>query len=448
MAPAMCRSDPIAQSDPELDLCLYTNGVNLALISVCRDCFIEQKAHTIAVGQKCDGCGSRRIVFHTRLNALSIAHIDCDAFYAAIHKRDQPELRDKPVIVGGGVRGVVATCCYIARASGVRSAMPMFKALKLCPEAVVIKPQMELYSREGRAIRTMMQDLTPLVEPVSVDEAYLDLSGTDRLHGCSPAVTLAKFQRTVEAETGLTVSVGLSSNKFLAKTASDLDKPRGFAVLAPEDVPEILWGRPVGFLHGVGPAFVKTLNRDGYMTIGDLAAADFGALQSRYGDSGGRVAAMAIGKDSRKVEPDSERKSISSETTFNHDLRDLEDLEPILARLCTQVGERTRASACSGRVVTLKLRTASFKAITRRITLSEPTATGRIVFEAAKPLLVSELSKGPFRLIGVGLTDLSAPADADHGDLMNTSAPRKAALERALDQVKARFGKGAVKSGA
>lgn len=448
MAPAIGRSDPFAQSDPTLKLCLYSNGVNRALISVCRDCFTEQKAHSITVGQKCDACGSRRIVSHARLNEFSIAHIDCDAFYAAVHKRDQPELRDQAVIVGGGVRGVVATCCYIARASGVRSAMPMFKALKLCPNAVVIKPQMELYSREGLKIRAMMQDLTPLVEPVSIDEAYLDLSGTDRLHGCSPAVTLVRFQRKVEAETGLTVSVGLSSNKFLAKTASDLDKPRGFAVLAPEDVPDILWGRSVGFLHGVGPAFVKTLNRDGYITIGDLAAADFGVLQSRYGDSGARVAAMAIGKDSRKVEPDSERKSISSETTFNTDLRDLEDLEPILARLCTQVGERTRASLCSGRVVTLKLRTASFKAITRRITLSEPTATGRIVFEAAKPLLVAELSKGPFRLIGVGLTDLSEPETADHGDLMNTSAPRKAALERALDQVKAKFGKGAVKSGA
>jgi DNA polymerase IV len=156
---------------------------------------------------------------------------------------------------------------------------------------------------------------------------------------------------------------------------------------------------------------------------------------------------MAIGKDSRKVEPDSERKSVSSETTFNHDLKDLRDLEPILASLCSQVGERTRASACSGRVVTLKLRTASFKAITRRITLSEPTATGRIVFEAAKPLLIAELSKGPFRLIGVGLTDLSAPGDADHGDLMNTTAPRKAALERALDQVNAKYGKGSLKAG-
>jgi DNA polymerase IV len=417
------------------------------LPSLCRECFNQDQAQQGAQADKCRVCGARRMVSHARLDQLSIAHIDCDAFYAAIHKRDQPDLRDQPVIVGGGTRGVVATCCYIARASGVRSAMPMFKALKFCPNAVVIKPQMDLYAREGRAIRALMQALTPLVEPVSIDEAYLDLSGTDLLHGAPPAVTLAKFQSQVETQTGLTVSIGLSSNKFLAKTASDLDKPRGFAVLAPEDVPEVLWSRPVGFLHGVGPAFVKTLNRDGYMTIGDLAAADFGVLQARYGDSGARVAAMAIGKDSRRVDPESERKSISSETTFNTDLRDLADLEPILFRLCTQVGERTRASQCSGRVVTLKLRTTAFKAITRRITLVEPTATGRIVFEAAKPLLLAELSKGPFRLIGVGLSDLSAPQDADHGDLMNASAPRKAALERALDQVKAKYGKGAVKSG-
>jgi DNA polymerase-4 len=324
--------------------------------------------------------------------------------------------------------------------------MPMFKALKLCPSAVVIKPQMELYVREGRKIRAMMQDLTPLVEAVSIDEAYLDLSGTQRLHGGSPAATLAKFQRKVELETGLTVSIGLSSNKFLAKTASDLDKPRGFAVLAPEDVPSLLWARPVGFLHGVGPAFVATLNRDGYMTIGDLAAAGIEVLQSRYGDTGGRVAAMSVGEDSRKVEPQTERKSISCETTFANDLANLEDLEPILRRLCAQVGERTRAGACAGRAITLKLRTASFKSISRRVTLHQPTATGRIIFDAARPLLILELAKGPFRLIGVGLTDLSEPTMADHGDLVNRSAPRKAALERAVDQVKAKFGKDAVKS--
>jgi DNA polymerase IV len=379
--------------------------------------------------------------------SLSIAHIDCDAFFAAVEKRDDPALADKAVIVGGGTRGVVTTCCYIARASGVRSAMPMFKALKLCPTATVVKPNMAKYVTEGRRVRELMQALTPLVEPVSIDEAYLDLSGTERLHGAPPAVSLARLQKRIEDDIGLTVSVGLSSNKFLAKTASDLDKPRGFAVLAPQDVPSVLWSRPVGFLHGVGPAFVRTLNKDGFHTIGDLAAADPSALLARYGEGGSRLVAMAMGRDTRKVDPSSERKSISAETTFDHDLTTWEDLEPILAHLAARVGERARNAQAPGRVVTLKLRTASFKALTRRVTLQEPTLTGRVVLEAARPLLKAELSKGPFRLIGVGLSDLSETSSADHGDLVNTSAPKLAALERALDQVKSRFGDGAVMTG-
>jgi DNA polymerase IV len=430
---------------------LYLKGVNRALPRsaqssqsvLCRDCFTQDHA---AEG-RCRACGSRRVVTHARLFDLSIAHIDCDAFYAAVEKRDDPSLVDKAVIIGGGKRGVVTTCCYIARASGVRSAMPMFKALKLYPTATIIKPNMDKYVREGRKVRALMSDLTPLVEPVSIDEAYLDLSGTARLHGAPPAVSLAKLQKRVESELGLTVSVGLSSNKFLAKTASDLDKPRGFAVLAPEDVPAILWARPVGFLHGVGPAFVKTLNRDGYHTIGDLAGADKMQLLARYGEGGARLAAMANGLDTRKVDPEGERKSISAETTFEHDLKDWDTLEPILARLAARVGERARASGASGRVVTLKLRTSNFKALTRRVTLQEPTLTGRVVLEAAKPLLQSELAKGPFRLIGVGLSDLSETAFADQGDLVNTQAPKLAALERALDQVKSKFGDGAVLTG-
>lgn len=386
------------------------------------------------------------MVTHERLFDLAIAHIDCDAFYAAVEKRDAPELRDRPVIVGGGVRGVVTTCCYIARASGVRSAMPMFKALKLCRDAVVLRPDMAKYAREGRKVRALMQDLTPLVEPVSIDEAYLDLSGTERLHGAPPAVTLARLQATVERELGLTVSVGLSANKFLAKAASDLDKPRGFAVLAPEDAPGLLWPRPVGFLHGVGPAQVKLLERDGYRTIGDLAAAPENALLLRYGDMGARLARMAQGRDNRKVEPNAERKSISSETTFNTDLSDFDALERELARLAAAVGVRARASQCAGRAVTLKLKTASFKTLTRRVTLPAPTVTGRVILDAARPLLRAETGKGPFRLIGVGLTDLSDAAGADPGDLVNTAAPKHAALERALDSVAARFGKGAVKT--
>jgi len=422
-------------------------GVNRALPSLCRDCFYQDVSPASEQALRCPNCGSRRQIGHKNLQTFSIAHIDCDAFYAAIHKRDQPELRDKPVIVGGGRRGVVATCCYIARASGVRSAMPMFKALKLCPDATVISPNMALYAREGKAIRQAMQALTPLVEPVSIDEAYLDLSGTTQMHHGAPAMTLARFQHKIETEMGLTVSIGLSCNKFLAKTASDLDKPRGFAILGPDDVAEILWSKPVGFLHGVGPAFAKALNRDGYQLIGDLAAANPLDLTRRYGDGGTRLANKARGIDHRRVEPDSERKSISSETTFHHDLKSLDELEPILQRLCAKVGEISRAKGHAGRVVTLKLKTTGFKQVTRRLTLPEPTATGRVVFDAARPLLSAEISKGPFRLIGVGLSDLSALEGADQGDLLNTQAPKRAALERALDSVHARYGKGVVKTG-
>ncbi|MEY3234543.1 MAG: hypothetical protein RL230_1814 [Pseudomonadota bacterium] len=422
-------------------------GVNRALPSLCRDCFYQEVLQGSEQALRCPNCGSRRQIGHKNLQNFSIAHIDCDAFYAAIHKRDQPELRDKPVIVGGGRRGVVATCCYIARASGVRSAMPMFKALKLCPDATVIPPNMSLYAREGKAIRQAMQSLTPLVEPVSIDEAYLDLSGTTQMHHGVPALTLARFQHKIQTEMGLTVSIGLSCNKFLAKTASDLDKPRGFAILGPEDVPEILWPKPVSFLHGVGPAFAKALNRDGYQVIGDLAAANPLDLTRRYGDGGTRLAYMARGIDNRGVEPNSERKSISSETTFHYDLKSLDELETILQRLCAKVGEISRAKGHAGQVVTLKLKTSGFKQVTRRLTLPEPTATGRVVFDAARSLLSAEIRKGPFRLIGVGLSDLSTLEGADQGDLLNTHAPKRAALERALDSVHARYGKGVVKTG-
>jgi DNA polymerase IV len=395
---------------------------------------------------RCPACGHRRLVDHPRLMELAVAHIDCDAFYAAIHKRDDPALRDRPVIVGGGQRGVVTTACYIARTTGVRSAMPMFKALKLCPDAVVIKPQMGLYSAEGRKVRALMEELTPLVEPVSVDEAYLDLSGTLRLHGAPPAVLLSRLQRRIEAELGLTVSVGLSSNKFLAKTASDLDKPRGFAVLAPEDVPQVLWPRPVGFLHGVGPAFARALEAAGFRTVSDLAHAAPGALEARFGEGGARLARLAQGIDTRPVDPGGERKSIGAETTFSTDLSDREALEAILSDLAGKVGRRARAAGMAGRVVTLKLKTARFRTLTRRASLPGPTATGHVVLEAARPLLASVLREAPFRLIGVALSDLSGIEGADQGDLLNPAAPRRAALERALDQVGAKFGAGVVRT--
>ncbi|GIU67979.1 DNA polymerase IV 1 [Candidatus Phycosocius spiralis] len=396
---------------------------------------------------RCGSCGSRRLIYHDQLNDLAIAHIDCDAFFAAIHKRDQPELRDKPVIVGGGKRGVVATCCYIARASGVRSAMAMFKALKLCPQAHVVSPNMALYSREGRAIRHAMQALTPLVEAVSIDEAYLDLTGTQRVHNGPPVETLARFQHKIEVDMGLTVSIGLSHNKFLAKTASELDKPRGFAIMTQSDVKAILWPKPVSFLHGVGPSLAKRLERDGYRQVGDLAGAPPGQLASRYGEHGDRLALIAHGIDHRRVETDSERKSISSETTFHHDLKLHSDLEPILIRLCAKIGQLSRAKGLAGQVVTLKLKTSSFKSISRRVTLKDPTATGRVILDALKPMLTQEIPKGPFRLMGVALSGFALSDLADRGDLLSKHAPKHAALERAMDGILARYGKGVIKTG-
>ena len=197
---------------------------------------------------RCTACGSPRLIRHAELETLSIAHVDCDAFYATIEKRDDPSLAAEPVIVGGGKRGVVAAACYVARTFGVKSAMPMFEALRLCPQAKVVRPNMEKYSKAGREVRQMMLALTPLVEPLSIDEAFLDLGGTERLHGMSPAKALARFAGEVEKKLRITVSIGLSCNKFLAKVASDLDKPRGFAVLDASEA-QGFPGAEVGELH-------------------------------------------------------------------------------------------------------------------------------------------------------------------------------------------------------
>jgi DNA polymerase-4 len=410
---------------------------------LCRDCLGTVEEADAA----CPACGSRRVVRHPALERLAIAHIDCDAFYAAIHKRDDPSLADKPVIIGGGRRGVVATACYVARAYGVRSAMPMFKALAACPNAIVIRPDMALYAAEGRAIRSMMQALTPLVEPVSIDEAYLDLGGTQRLHGGSPARTLMALQKQIEAERGLTVSVGLGPNKFLAKIASDLDKPRGFAVIGREEAAAFLAPRPVRFIHGVGPAQAADLEKAGYSTIGALAAAPRDRLVKRLGPWGGRLWALAHGDDDRPVEPESERKSVSAETTFEADLQNGEALEDRLWALCTRVAERSKAAGVAGRVATLKLKTSDFRTLTRRETLPAPTQTARTLFATVVRLLRAEPAGKSYRLIGAGLSDLCDPTLADKGDLLDQAPAKRAALEAAEQAARARFGADAIATG-
>ncbi|MEO7026513.1 MAG: DNA polymerase IV, partial [Caulobacteraceae bacterium] len=276
--------------------------------ALCRDCL----AWPPSEGPRCPACGSPRLLRHPELSRLTIAHVDCDAFYASVEKRDRPELRDRPVIVGGSQRGVVTTACYIARRFGVKSAMPMYIARRLCPEAVVLPTDFAKYRRESARVLALLHDLTPLVQTLSLDEAWLDLSGAERLHGGPAAYALARAQARIEAETGLTVSIGLAPNKFLAKIASDLEKPRGFAVIGGVEARAFLAPRSVAILPGVGPAFARSLEADGYRTIGDLDRAGSDVLGRRFGESGARLARLARGEDARPVDPAAERKSISA----------------------------------------------------------------------------------------------------------------------------------------
>lgn len=395
---------------------------------------------------RCPACGSRRVVLHAALFDLSVAHVDCDAFYAAIEKRDDPSLADKPVIVGGGKRGVVSTCCYLARTFGVRSAMPMFKALQACPHAVVIKGRMDLYIQEGRRIRQMMQDLTPLVEPVSIDEAYMDLSGTARLHGAPPAMMLMRLQKRVEDEMGLSISVGLASNKFLAKTASEADKPRGFFVLSPEEAPAYLAPQSLRVIGGVGAQFAKRLAQDGLMTVGDVQRSDRVRLIKQYGETGQWLHDRAFGRHDRPVDPSGDRKSVSSETTFDTDISDPQVLEDILWRLSQKTADRAKHAGVEGRVVTLKLKTADFRILTRRVSLSEGTQLAQIVFRTARTLLARETSSQKYRLIGVGLSDLH-DARPDARDLADPKSVKRAAAERAADKAREKFGGESVTTG-
>jgi DNA polymerase IV len=408
--------------------------------SFCRDCL----ADVFDDAARCVPCGSPRLARHPELERLAIAHVDCDAFYAAIEKRDNPALRDKPVIVGGGHRGVVATACYIARTYGVRSAMPMFEARRLCPHAEVVPPDMAKYAGAGREVRARMLDLTPLVEPLSIDEAFLDLSGTERLHGMVPAKALARFARRIEQEIGITVSIGLSQNKFLAKVASDLDKPRGFSVLGAGEAAAFLAPRPVTFIWGVGKAMGASLAREGFRTIADLQRADETTLMRRFGTEGLRLARLCRGIDVRAVNPERETKSVSAETTLAEDLATLRPLERLLWELTEKVSTRLKAKELAGATVTLKLKTADFRLRTRARSLAAPTQLAAKIFAAGRELLARETDGTKFRLIGIGVSALACPAEADPADLVDVSGRRSAAAEHAVDRLRAKFGRDAV----
>ena len=403
----------------------------------CRDCL-----HDLPMtAKRCSDCGSPRLVRHRALSSLNFAHIDCDAFYATVEKRDNPQLADKPVIIGGGKRGVVSAACYISRTFGVRSAMPMFKALALCPSAAVIRPDMAKYVRVGREVRHAMQALTPLVEPLSIDEAFLDLGGTERVHGMIPAKVLARFAREVERDIGITVSVGLSCNKFLAKIASDLDKPRGFAVLDQDEARAMLADKPVGFIFGVGPATQERLVQRGFRIIGDLQRADEAELMKQFGPEGRRLWRLARGIDDRHVVPDRGAKTISSETTFETDIRDFSTLERVLWRLSEKVSGRLKSSELAGSTITLKLKTADFRQRTRSQSIHAPTQLAAKIFAISREMLAKEIDGTAFRLMGTGVSALRPGSQAHDTDMLDR---RSADAERAMDDLRRKFGQAAV----
>ena len=411
--------------------------------TICRDCALSFSSSPT----RCPDCGGRRLLAHPELDTLSIAHIDCDAFYASVEKRDDPSLADKPVVIGGRRRGVVSAACYVARTYGLHSAMPMFKALKACPDAVVIKPDMKKYSAIGREIRELMLETTPLIEPLSIDEAFLDLSGTERLHGASPARTLVRLIRRIEDQIGVTASVGLSYNKSLAKIASDLDKPRGFAVIGRSQAQTFLADQPVGLIWGVGKALQRRLTGDGIRTIGQLRAFDETDLLARYGAIGKRLARFCRGEDSRRVNPHGAAKSISAETTFNADHADLDSLKARLWPLCEKVSKRLKYKDLAGLTITLKLKTAGFSSRTRATTLDAPTQLAETLYRSAKPLLAREIDGTAFRLIGVGVSALCVADLADPPDLLDPDAGHRAKIEHTIDALRAKLGDDAIGKG-
>jgi DNA polymerase-4 len=418
------------------------------MTAVCRDCAEPvDEAVFAAADPRCPFCGAPRLFRHAELDSLSIAHLDCDAFYASVEKRDDPAIAGRPVIVGGGKRGVVSACCYIARIYGVRSAMPMFKALKACPDAVVVHPNMAKYQRVGREVRRLMEATTPLVEPLSIDEAFLDLTGTEKLHGGAPARTLMALARRIEAEIGITVSIGLSYNKFLAKVASDLDKPRGFSVIGRAEAIDFLRPRPASLIWGVGPALMRRLAADGITTIGQLQTRDERELAARYGVIGRRLARFARGIDDRKVDPDGPTKSISAETTFDSDIGAAAALARELWPLCEKVAERLKRHKLAGRGVTLKLKTSDFRIVTRTRRLAQPTQLAETLYQTALPLLEAEAGGPTYRLIGIGAADLGDAAEADPPDLFDRASHRRAEVERAIDAVRAKLGADAIVKG-
>ena len=416
---------------------------DIKIVSICRECF-----KTFIIKKEfCDKCYSVNIISNDEIENLNIAHVDCDAFYASIEKRDNPNYKNNPLIIGGGKRGVVATACYIARTKGVKSAMPMYKALKLCPEAIIIKPNIQKYKKASDKINKLMKEMTPLVEPLSLDEAFLDLSGTTRLHKKIPAVLLAELSKKIIEEVGISVSIGLSYNKFLAKICSDIDKPRGFSIINKEEAPNYLQDKPVELLWGVGKTLKHKLNNDGIKTIGQIKEMKLNEVISKYGAIGSHIFKLSNAEDNRVIKPFRKVKSISHETTFDKDTNDEVFLKKILWDLCEKVSNRSKNKGLGGNTINIKIKTKDFKLISRSITIDEPTQIAEIIFQAAKLLLLREINTNKFRLLGVGLSNLKEAEICDLYDLINIDSNRDKKIEFAMDSIRNRFGINLIKKG-
>ena len=417
--------------------------VKKIILSICRECFstfYEKRNY-------CENCSSLKIISNNEIESLSIAHVDCDAFYASIEKRDNPKLKNSAVIIGGGKRGVVSTACYLARTKGVKSAMPMYKALDLCPEAIVIKPNMKKYRDASKIINALMGEITPLIEPISLDEAFLDLSGTKRLHKKIPAILLAELSKKINQNIGISVSIGLSYNKFLAKICSELDKPKGFSVLGKRESKQFLYQQPVEILWGVGKVLKRKLNNDGIKTIGQIKEMEPQDIIKRYGTIGSHIHSLSNGQDSRKVIPFRQIKSISHETTFDQDISNKKILEKTLWTLCEKVSKRSKINGLGGQTITLKLKTNEFKLLTRSFTIIEPTQLGELIFNHSKKLLYKEKNNLKYRLIGVGISNLKDSELCDLYDLINTSKTNDTKIEYAMDTIRKKFGEDLIKKG-
>jgi DNA polymerase-4 len=305
---------------------------------------------------------------------------------------------------------------------------------------------MAKYSRVGKQVKELMFAVTPAVQPISIDEAFLDLSGTTKLHGHTPAMTLAKLIKTIESEVGITASVGLAPNKYLAKVASDLQKPRGFSIIGKAEAKSFLATKPVSLIWGVGKAFQDKLNNDGIHTIGQLQNMERNDLMSRYGSMGSRLYYLSRGEDMRSVATDDESKSISAETTFNHDISDADELSAILWELSEKVARRAKKEEVEGHTVTLKLKTPDFKNRTRSMSLHDATQLAHRIYDVAHPLLLKEATGLSFRLIGVGISNLQTATHEDYQTL-DASQTTRTKAELAIDAIRAKFGKDAVEKG-